>query len=49
MSEEEVLLSPNSAFVLTSECRQDEDGHVLVDMMELHEEGYYVFKMRVLR
>ena len=40
MKEEEILLSPNAAFVVTAECHHDEDGYVLVDMLELHEEGY---------
>ena len=40
MSEDEVLLSPNSVFVVTAECRQDEDGYVLVDMVEIRGEGY---------
>ena len=40
MSEDEVLLSPNSVFVVTAECHQDQDGFILVDMLELLEEEY---------
>ena len=35
INEEEVLLSPNSVFIVTSECYQDEDGYLLVDMIEI--------------
>ena len=40
MAENEVLLSPNSAFVVTAECHPSEDGYVLVDMVEVRREGY---------
>jgi len=39
-SEEEILLSPNSVFVVTAECHGDADGYILVDMVERREEGY---------
>jgi len=39
-SEEEILLSPNSAFFVTAECHPDADGYMLVDMVERREEGY---------
>ena len=35
MSEEEILLSPNSAFVVKAECHLNEDGYMQVDMTEV--------------